>query len=66
MDDERMMTTEEAAAYMRCAPTTLESWRQRRRTGGPPFIRISHRKVLYRKSDIDDFLNRHRHARAGD
>jgi excisionase family DNA binding protein len=66
MDNDRMMTTTEAAAYMRCSPMTLESWRQQSRSKGPPFIRISHRKVLYRKADLDAFLNQHRHPSAGD
>jgi hypothetical protein len=47
----------EAAAYLRSSPSTLAKYRMA--PGGPRFIRQSARKVLYRRSDLDAWLNEH-------
>ncbi|HOC43779.1 MAG TPA: helix-turn-helix domain-containing protein [Thermoanaerobaculales bacterium] len=55
----RTLTPQEAADYLRCSPETLAAWRVRGRSG-PPFIRLSHRKVLYLQRDLDAFLESRR------
>ncbi len=57
-DDRPSMTTEEAAAYVGCTPATLMTLRSR--GGGPPFYRGLAKKVLYRRSDLDRFIEAHR------
>ena len=48
-----LLTTEEAARYLRLSPRTLERYRV---TGeGPRFLKIG-RRVLYRQSDLDEWL----------
>ena len=48
-----LLTTEEAARYPRLSPRTLERYRV---TGeGPRFLKIG-RRVLYRQSDLDEWL----------
>jgi excisionase family DNA binding protein len=48
-----MLTTHEAADYMRCSPRTLE----RMRCSGitPKFVKIG-KRVLYRQSDLDEWI----------
>ena len=57
-DDRPSMTTEEAAAYIGCTPATLMTLRSR--GGGPPFYRGLAKRVLYRRSDLDRFVEQHR------
>jgi predicted DNA-binding transcriptional regulator AlpA len=45
--------TAKAAAYVGCSPRTLEKWRQT--GGGPIYLKIG-RAVVYRKSDLDRWL----------
>ena len=48
-----LLTTEEAARYLRLSARTLERYRV---TGeGPRFLKIG-RRVLYRQSDLDGWL----------
>ena len=48
-----LLTTEEAGRYLRLSPRTLERYRV---TGeGPRYLKIG-RRVLYRKSDLDEWL----------
>lgn len=51
----RLLTREEAAAYLGLKPQTLASWVVRR-IAGPPFIKVG-RSVRYRKSDLDKWLD---------
>jgi hypothetical protein len=49
-----LLTPDDAAAYLGIATKTLENWRSTRdRKIGPAFIRISHRCVRYRESDLE-------------
>jgi hypothetical protein len=57
-DDRPSMTTEEAAVYVGCMPATLTTLRSR--GGGPPFYRGLAKRVLYRRSDLDRFIEEHR------
>jgi len=47
--------TKQAADYYGVSTRLLEKWRVT--GGGPTFIKIG-RRVLYRQSDLDDFLER--------
>lgn len=48
------MTAREAAEYMRTTPGTLSTLRSDHK--GPKYYKPSKRRVLYRKSDIDAWL----------
>jgi hypothetical protein len=54
MDNSRRIPTDEAAAYIGEAPSTLN---KRRLSGrdGPPFLKIS-RRVVYDTADLDEWL----------
>ena len=48
-----LLTTDEGAKYLRLSPRTLERYRV---TGeGPRFLKVG-RRVLYRQSDLDEWL----------
>ena len=49
------LTTQEAAAYLRLKPGTLEVWRCHGR--GPKFQKIGGRRVLYDFSDLVEFAH---------
>lgn len=49
-----LLTTREAAGYLRLAVTTLEHWRLEGR--GPDWIRLSSRQIRYRRADVDRWL----------
>jgi hypothetical protein len=46
----------EAAAYLRSSTSTMAKYRMHPERG-PVFIRQSARKVLYRRIDLDEWLN---------
>lgn len=48
--DDRLVTIDEAAAYLGCTRRTLYTWRSRGR--GPRGIRLHHGGVRYRVSDL--------------
>jgi hypothetical protein len=56
--DRPTLTTEQAAAYLGCSAATLTTLRSR--GGGPPFYRGLAKRVLYRRSDLDLFIETHR------
>ena len=47
------LTTPEAAARLRVSKSYLDKLRVY--GGGPPFIRLTRRKILYRRSALDDW-----------
>ena len=47
----------EAASYLRLAPATLSKWRVR--GGGPEYLKLG-RRVVYRMSDLNEWLDAHR------
>ncbi|MER2529118.1 MAG: helix-turn-helix domain-containing protein [Candidatus Competibacter denitrificans] len=47
---DRLLTTEEAAEFLRVSPTTMVSWR--RNHTGPAFVSPGGKKKLYRESEI--------------
>jgi len=56
--DDRLLPPREAAEYLGVGLIALRDWRYRRI--GPPYIRLGHRTVRYRKSDLDAWLERQR------
>lgn len=52
---ERLLTTKEAANFLRIKAETLKNWRYLKKSP-IPYIPISKRKVLYRQSDLYKFL----------
>ena len=53
---EQLLTVEETAAYLRLTPGALYTQRYRREKPGVLGIRVG-RRVLFRPSDIDGFLD---------
>lgn len=49
-DNERLLTQEEAAAYLNLSPSTLNGWRVMRR--GPAYLRLTPRCIRYRLADL--------------
>lgn len=59
--NENLMTPEEAAEYIGFAVSTMRIWRKERRKDGvtgPEFVRLGHRTIRYRKSDLDAFITK--------
>ena len=54
--DDTLLSNEEAAAYLGIKPNTLTIWRTTKRFE-IPYIQIG-RKIKYKKSDLDKFLNK--------
>ena len=57
-----LLTTREAAGYLRLAVTTLEHWRLEGR--GPVFQKMG-RQVRYRRADVDRWLAEMNEGAAG-
>lgn len=53
MEEQDVLTTGEAAKYIRHSVRTMIRWRQER--VGPPFIQCG-KKILYRKQSLDRWL----------
>lgn len=49
-----VLTTEEAAIYLRMSKTSLCHYRMK--GGGPLYIKHTQRKILYRRADLDAWL----------
>ncbi|MGH7487469.1 MAG: helix-turn-helix transcriptional regulator [bacterium] len=57
-DPDKLLTTDEAAAYLRVSPRTMEDWR---RTGsGPLYIPLARNCVRYRFGDLTQWIIRRR------
>jgi excisionase family DNA binding protein len=57
MPDAEFMTKAEAAQLMRLSRATIDRLRA---SGQLPFVKLG-KKVIFRRSDIDAFLERHYH-----
>lgn len=57
--DNPLLDDNQAARYLLTKPRTLRLWR---RTRGLPHIKITHKVIRYRKSDLDAWLARRRIA----
>ena len=51
------MNTREAADYIRYSVHALQYWRSH--GGGPPFIKVNGRRIMYRQSDLDEWIDSH-------
>lgn len=51
--------TKTAAQMMGMSPGTLENWRYEKPYRGPRFCKLSNNKVVYRVSDIEEYLAAH-------
>lgn len=58
-EDDPLLTTKEAAKYLRLSPATLATWRVRK-TDGPAFVRIGGR-IFYPISGLKAFKYQHTH-----
>jgi predicted DNA-binding transcriptional regulator AlpA len=53
-----ILSTEQAGAYLHTAPATMRYWRSMKPPTGPPFVRLAGgKRVLYRRSDLDDWIS---------
>jgi hypothetical protein len=48
------MTTEDVGMLLRCSPSTLRAWRYR--SFGPPWLRTGPKKVIYRRADVEEWV----------
>ena len=62
MTDTELLTTREYASYRRCSVRTLD--RERADGIGCPYIRLGAR-ILYRRADVDRYIDEHRRPPAG-
>lgn len=63
INDDRPMGTTEAAQYIGKSVQTLAQWRY---AGiGPQFVKIGRRTVLYRRRDIDEWLEANLRTQTG-
>jgi excisionase family DNA binding protein len=54
--DDRLLTNPEAALLFRCTIRHLEHLRA---TGRLPYVRLGHRSIRYRLSDLAEFIEAH-------
>lgn len=57
MDEDRMLTTVQAAKRIGVTPGALAKWRQRGK--GPAFIRLGYHTVRYRRSEVSRWIETH-------
>lgn len=57
MSKDDLLTTEELAEILHTSWRTLARWRSERI--GPPYVRAGHR-ILYRRSDVDEWLEKNK------
>lgn len=63
MNAQKLLTTAEVAEMFNLSPATLRWWRHQRT--GPKAFRIGQRKLMYKESDVLDWLDRqYRNAEA--
>jgi hypothetical protein len=53
MEQSQLLTTAEAATYMRLKPQTLAKWRSHGK--GPHFVQLGG-KVFYRLTELDNYI----------
>ncbi len=54
MNHDELMTSPDAARFLKLEPQTLRSWRVQGR--GPRYIRIAGTRVAYRRSELEQWL----------
>lgn len=53
IEKNEMLSTREAAEYLKCSMATLYYWR--RKGVGPPYLRLEH-LIRYAKKDLDMYI----------
>jgi predicted DNA-binding transcriptional regulator AlpA len=53
-------STEELAELLGVDPSSVRRWRTARPPQGPPFVKVSARRTIYRISDVDAWLLKQR------
>jgi predicted DNA-binding transcriptional regulator AlpA len=51
----RLLTPDETADLLRISPRTLENWRARGH--GPPYLRLTRRRIAYRERDVLSWID---------
>ena len=57
LDPQALLKERAAASFLNVTPRFLQN--RRTNGGGPPYVRISHRCVRYRKADLISFAEKH-------
>jgi predicted DNA-binding transcriptional regulator AlpA len=63
-DPDQLLSTIEVAQWLGCSRQWLEL--QRMKGGGPQFLRISRRRIRYRRSDVAGWLSQRAHSQTGE
>ena len=61
---DRLLNTRETAAYLGLGVSTVHKWRSIK-SNGPPFLKLG-RRVLYRRADLDAWLDTRLHRSTAD
>lgn len=56
-DQDQLLTVEETAALLKISTETLKEWRLNAEGEGPKFLRLGHRTVRYRRSDVAQWMD---------
>jgi predicted DNA-binding transcriptional regulator AlpA len=66
MGDQRVLTEQEAAQFIRVTVHALRAWRWRKESDGPPFVKMGS-CVRYRTRDLEAYLESHAvsHTKSG-
>jgi excisionase family DNA binding protein len=56
-DQDQLLTVEETAALLKVSTETLKEWRLAGEGEGPKFMRLGHRTMRYRRSDIAKWMD---------
>lgn len=57
---DELLTTPAAGKFIATKPGTLQNWRSAGR--GPAYVKLSPRRVLYRRSDLERWLQERTHT----
>jgi predicted DNA-binding transcriptional regulator AlpA len=60
---EELLTSDESAHVLRLSPSTMEAWRLRGK--GPKFLKLG-RRVLYKRSSLEEFMAERERASTSD
>ena len=52
---DELLTIEQTMELLQMSRTGLSNWRRQHQ--GPPWLRLSHREIRYRRSDIESWLS---------
>ena len=56
--DDHLLTTKDLAKYINLKPATIMKWRREPELDYPKFIKLGKRRIRYKKSDVEAWLNR--------